>query len=70
MEKACRNYMGARRGGETDQQNVIMHKACWYSSIVLKNISTQSYIQSAMFTRRVARQTNLLYVLCILVKEA
>ena len=27
MEKASRNYMGARRGGETDQQNVIMHKA-------------------------------------------
>ena len=26
VEKACRNYMGARRGGETDQQNVIMHK--------------------------------------------
>ena len=23
LEKACRNYMGARRGGETDQQNVI-----------------------------------------------
>ena len=29
VEKACTNYMGARRGGETDQQNVIMHKAYW-----------------------------------------
>ena len=23
----CGNYMGARRGGETDQQKIIMHKA-------------------------------------------
>ena len=22
--------MGARRGGETDQQNFIMHKACYF----------------------------------------
>ena len=27
MEKVCINYIGARRAGETDQQNVIMHKA-------------------------------------------
>ena len=26
MEKACKNYMEARRGGETDQQNAITHK--------------------------------------------
>ena len=32
VEKACRNYMGARRGGETDPQNVIMHKAYKLSS--------------------------------------
>ena len=27
VEKARRNYMGTRRGSETDLQNVIMHKA-------------------------------------------
>ena len=48
---------------------------CWKCN---KNISIlthfqqylHSFIQSAMFTGRVARQTNRLYVLCIIVKLA
>ena len=27
VEKVCRDYVGVKRGGETDQQNVIMQKA-------------------------------------------
>ena len=29
--------MGARRGGETDQQNLIMHKAYWPNMSLTKN---------------------------------
>ena len=29
VEKVCRNYMGARCGGVTDQQNAIMHEVYW-----------------------------------------
>ena len=37
--------MGARRGGETDQQNVIMHKTYWHKlSILYEKIKTSAQL--------------------------